>query len=150
MGKGPHLGAVPTLDAGAVDGALDLAGAGRGEPWGGQATVHAVVGERGVSPTLQCPGSECVFGLRVFFNHLSVQLIFLGSSVSPTLSWVLDLGTKTSPRCMVQGTKGLTSGGKEPERRTPLPPDRPPAAQLGDSPPADTGAAVRLRQGEST
>lgn len=55
---------------------------------------------------------------------------------------------------MVQGTKGSSSWeGKEPgERTVPIcsPALDPPAAQRGDKlPPADFGAAVRLRQSES-
>ena len=61
--KGPPPGCCPHIDAGAVDGTLDRAGAGRGEHWG----IVDAGGARGVSPTLQCPGSVCVFGLRVLF-----------------------------------------------------------------------------------
>ena len=151
--RGPPPGCCPHTDAGAVDGALDLAGAGRGEPWGRPGhSGRCGGGVRGVSPTLQCPGSECVFGLRVFFIHLSVQLIFLGSSGVPNTVLGVGSGHENVTHVHGPGDQGSNSQEERNQGRDGpnAPQTHPPAAQRGDKlPPADFGAAVRLRQGES-
>ena len=139
--RGPPPGCCPHTDAGAVDGALDLAGAGRGEPWGRPGhSGRCGGGVRGVSPTLQCPGSECVFGLRVFFIHLSVQLIFLGSSGVPNTVLGVGSGHENVTHVHGPGDQGSNSQEERNQGRDGpnAPQTHPPAAQRGDKlPPAD-------------
>lgn len=107
--KGPPPGCCLHIDAGTVDGALDRAGAGRGEPWG-RPGHSGCRGARGVSPTLQCPGSVCVFGLRVLFPSVCSVNIPGSSSVPST---VLGVGSGHENVTQVHGPGDQVSSSRE-------------------------------------